>query len=58
MREYDLIVVGGGSGNMIFGPEFDGFFQAGFSLLVAPELSESEPHVEMGFKHGRRCFGG
>jgi mycothione reductase len=23
MREYDLIVVGGGSGNMIFGPEFD-----------------------------------
>jgi len=28
MREYDLIVVGGGSGNMIFGPEFDGWKSA------------------------------
>ena len=25
MREYDLIVVGGGSGNMLFGPAFDGW---------------------------------
>ena len=28
MREYDLIVVGGGSGNMIFGPELDGWKSA------------------------------
>ena len=28
MREYDLIVVGGGSGNMIFGPELDGWTSA------------------------------
>ncbi len=25
MREYDLIVVGGGSGNMLFGPASDGW---------------------------------
>ncbi len=25
MREYDLLVLGGGSGNMIFGPAFDGW---------------------------------
>lgn len=28
MREYDLVVVGGGSGNMIFGPELDGWRSA------------------------------
>jgi mycothione reductase len=28
MREYDLIVVGGGSGNMIFGPELEGWRSA------------------------------